>query len=41
LVNSLVRQLRGTLEVSTASGTEFKIAFRLPDFKDNESRAAS
>ena len=33
LVSSLVRQLRGTLEVSTAAGTEFRISFRLPNFR--------
>jgi two-component sensor histidine kinase len=39
LVNSLVRQLRGSLEVSTSAGTEFRIAFSLPDFKGAESPA--
>ena len=36
LVNSLVRQLRGTLELSTAEGTEFKIRFRLPESRGGE-----
>jgi two-component sensor histidine kinase len=40
LVNSLVRQLRGTLELSTAAGTEFKIAFRLPASRGGERSAA-
>jgi two-component sensor histidine kinase len=37
LVNSLVRQLKGNLEVSSTAGTEFKIAFHLPDFVGAES----